>query len=341
MKEEENINYGKLYFIEVGMNEDKNNCFGSFTEINSYSNYIQKFQIIKGKAMGITSHNELVVWQHEKNKLNSSNFLHSEGGKENNEQKNISNKNYLLKNPVFIFNKIKMKNICINKAMCLRIEKNGNVLVWGENKDGLLSLGYDITSVKSPFIIEELKDITEISLSENHAVVLNSSGIPFSWGLGKFGELGQERSIYNQFPQQMSTDNLYSKVFCGNLITCFVDFEGHFSYFGVIIRSLSGNNSTIIIKNLLNDELNYDGRTLVFEKIIEELDKIINVVIGNGFVGLLSNSGNVYILEFNDKLTKLYSKYFCYNIIVSNNELYGLAKNNSNNNLNNLTEKIT
>ena len=30
MKEEENINYGKLYFIEVGMNEDKNNCFGSF-----------------------------------------------------------------------------------------------------------------------------------------------------------------------------------------------------------------------------------------------------------------------------------------------------------------------
>ena len=151
-----------------------------------------------------------------------------------------------------------MKNICINKAMYLRIDINGNVLVWGENKDGLLVLGYDITSVKSPFIIEELKDITEISLSENHAVVLNSSGIPFSWGLGKFGELGQERSIYNPFSQKMSTDNLYSKVFCGNLITCFVDFEGHFSYFGVIIRSLSGNNSTITIKNLLNDELNYD-----------------------------------------------------------------------------------
>ena len=85
--------------------------------------------------------------------------------------------------------------------MCLGLDINGNVLVWGENKDGLLGLGYDITSVKSPFIIEEIKDIVEISLSENHVVVLNSVGVPFSWGLGKYGELGQERSIYNPFPQ--------------------------------------------------------------------------------------------------------------------------------------------
>ena len=341
MKEEENLNCGKLYFIEVGINKDNNNFFGPYTEINSYSNYLTKFQLIKGKAIGITSNDELVVWQHEKNKLNSSSSLPSEGGKENNDLKINSNNNYLLKNPIFIFNKIKIKNISINKTMCLSLDINGNVLVWGENKDGLLGLGYDITSVKSPFIIEELKDIVEISLSENHAVVLNSSGVPFSWGLGKFGELGLERTIYNPFPQQMSTDNIYSKVFCGNLITCFIDFEGLFSYFGVIIRSLSGNNATITIKNLLNDELNYDGRTLVFEKIIEELDKekVINVVIGNGFVGLLSNSGNVYVLEFNDKLTKLYSKYFCYNITVTNNELYGLAKNN-NNHTKNISEKV-
>ena len=37
---------------------------------------------------------------------------------------------------------------------------------------------------------------------------------------------------------------------------------------------------------------------------------------------MFSNSGDVYVLEFNDKLTKLYSKYFCYNITVTNNELY-------------------
>ena len=337
MKDEDNSNCGKLYFIEVGISKDKTNYFGIPTEINSYSNYLKKFELIKGKAMGITSNNELLVWQTEEKKLNS-----SEVELDNKETKYISKTNYLLKNPIFIYNKIKIKNLTINKTMCLSLDINGNVLVWGENSDGLLGLGYDITSVKSPFIIEELKDIVELSLSDNHAVVLNSAGVAFSWGLGKFGELGQERSIYNPFPQQMSTENLYSKVYCGNLITCFLDFEGHFSYFGVIIRSLAGNNSTITMKSLLNDESNYDGRTLAFEKTIEELDKnkIINVVIGNGFVGLLTDTGIVYVLEFNDKLTKLYSKYFIYNINIANNEIFGLAKNNINiNNKNNLTEK--
>ena len=333
MKEEENLNYGKLYFLEVGISDDvKNHFFSPLTGINSYSNYIKKFEYIKDKAVAITSNDEIILWQQDSKKSETEKNI-----------KDHSLKNeFLLKNPIYIYNKIKMKNISINKTMCLGLDIIGNVLVWGDNKDGLLGLGYDITSVKSPFIIEELKDIVEISLSENHAVVLNSTGIPFSWGLGKYGELGQERSIYNPFPQQMNTENLYSKVFCGNLITCFLDFEGHFSYFGVIIRSLSGNNSTITIKNLLNDEQNYDGRTLASEKVIEELDKekIIKVVNGNGFIGLLSISGNVYTLEFNDKLTKLYTKYFCYNITVSNNELYGLARNNINNKaLNNIYEK--
>ena len=201
MKEETNLNYGKLYFIDV--TQDKTNLCGKITEINSYSNYIKQFQIIKGKAMGITSNGEMMAWQSDIKDLNSSNLLYSEREKGNNEEKNIfKNKiNYLLKNPIFIYNKIKLKNLSINKTMCLGLDINGNVLVWGENKDGLLGLVYDITSVKSPFIIEELKDIVEISLSENHAVVLNSLGAPFSWGLGKYGELGQERSIYNPFPQ--------------------------------------------------------------------------------------------------------------------------------------------
>ena len=32
--------------------------------------------------------------------------------------------------------------------MCLSLDINGNVLVWGQNKEGLLGLGYDITSVE-------------------------------------------------------------------------------------------------------------------------------------------------------------------------------------------------
>ena len=168
--------------------------------------------------------------------------------------------------------------------MYLSLDINGNVYVWGQNKDGLLGLGYEVNSVENPTILDGLTEIVDISLSDNHAVALNSSGIAFSWGLGKYGELGLERSIYSPVPQQMNTESVYSRVFCGNLITCFLDFEGHFSYFGVIIKQLGGNSSTVTTKNLLNDQ-NIDSKSIFLEKEFEELEdqKFKEIVIGNGF----------------------------------------------------------
>ena len=235
-------------------------------------------------------------------------------------------KDYDLANQIIL----EMHNaIKINKTMCLSLDINGNVLVWGQNKEGLLGLGYEVTSVETPTVLEGLVDITDISLSDYHAVALSSSGTPFSWGLGKYGELGLERSIYSPVPQQMNTESLYNRVFCGNLITCFLDYEGHFSYFGVIIRQLGGNSSTITVKNLLNDQ-NIDTKSIFLEKEIEELEdqKFKDIIIGNGFIGLLANTGTLFTLEYNDKLTMLYSKYYLYNIVVAKNEIFGLAKDN-------------
>ena len=109
----------------------------------------------------------------------------------------------------------------------------------------------------------------------------------------------------------MNSEGLYSRVFCGNLITCFLDLDGHFSYFGVIIKQLSGNNSTVTTKNLLNDQ-NIDSKSIFLEKEFEELEdqKFKEIVIGNGFIGLLGNTGTLFTLEYNDKLTMLYSKYY-------------------------------
>ena len=43
-------------------------------------------------------------------------------------------------------------------------------------------------------------DIIDISLSDYHAVAINSTDVLFSWGLGKYGELGLEHSIYSKVP---------------------------------------------------------------------------------------------------------------------------------------------
>ena len=126
--------------------------------------------------------------------------------------KNQNKKNdyyFLISKPSYRFHRMKIKSIKINKTMCLGLDINGNVLVWGQNKEGLLGLGYEVTSVETPTMLEGLADITDISLSDYHAVALNSSGNPLSWGLGKYSELGLERSIYSPVPQQMNRRSLF------------------------------------------------------------------------------------------------------------------------------------
>ena len=320
MKKEEITFCGKLFYFDIiNDNQKIQNYFCSPKQVNLNKNSIKEFKLQIASALAITKNNELIQWQNDHDSQNKN-------------QKEI-NKEYLSKTPSYIFNKIKFKSISINSTMCLALDSNSKVMTWGKNSNGLLGLGHDITSIESPIYIEELKDIniSQLALSENHAVALSSTGIAFSWGLGKYGELGQERTIYTPFPLQMSSDNLYSKVYCYNYVTCFLDLEGHFSYFGVIIRNLEINNLNLTTKSLLEDESMKDGKTLVHEVVIEEIEneKVINVVIGNGFVGLLCESGDLYVLEYKDKLTKLYTKYYCYDIVRYNNDIYGFAKNES------------
>ena len=337
---------GKIFFFKTDKSNNPKDCFTPLLEVNSNFDNLKAINLTNGKAYGITINNELLEWEFEKKKTSKKNS--TENTKDNNEnlqsytQSMLPNKKndfyFLLTKPSYRFHKMKIKSIALNKTMCLSLDINGNVLVWGQSKDGLLGLGYEVNKVDNPTILDGLVDIVDISLSDYHAVALNSSGTPFSWGLGKYGELGLERSIYSPVPQQMNTETLYSRVFCGNLITCFLDFEGHFSYFGVIIRQLGGNSSTVTTKNLLNDQ-NIDSKSIFLEKEFEELEdqKFKEIVIGNGFIGLLSKTGTLFTLEYNDKLTMLYSKYYLYNIVVAKNEIFGLAKdsvktNESNNN---------
>ena len=326
---------GKIYFFKSDKSQNPKDCFTPLLEVNANFDNLKSLHLGNGKAYGITVNNELLEWEFEKKQ--KAKKLPQQTPAENSDtsstiptSKNQNKKNdyyFLISKPSYRFHKIKIKSIRINKTMCLSLDINGNVLVWGQNKEGLLGLGYEVTSVETPTMLEGLVDITDISLSDYHAVALNSSGNPFSWGLGKYGELGLERSIYSPVPQQMNTEGLYFRVFCGNLITCFLDFDGHFSYFGVIIRQLGGNSSTITVKNLLNDQ-NIDAKSIFLEKEIEELEdqKFKDIIIGNGFISLLSNTGTLFTLEYNDKLTMLYSKYYLYNIVVAKNEIFGLAK---------------
>ena len=328
---------GRVYFFKT--DKTIKNKFSPILEINSNFDTLKSIVIGSGRAIGITSQDELLEWTFDK-KTQSSITTTPPSNKQLKQTKNDFL--FLLSKPVFQFNKLKFKSILLNKTMCLGLDTMGNVLVWGQNKEGLLGLGYDVTSVDSPTKLEGLSDIKEISLSDFHAVCLNNNGQGFSWGIGKYGELGLDKCIYTPTPQRINSDNTYSKVFAGNLITCFIDLNGHFSYYGVIIKQLKGYNSSITVKNLLNDQNNFDNKSLFLEKDIAELENELfeNIIIGNGFIGLLSKRGLLFTLEYSDKLTMLYSKYFIYSIAVSHNEIYGLCKDGYSNKTVNVTSKI-
>ena len=323
---------GKIYFFKTSNSEKPSEAFGPLLEVNSNFDILKSLSICGSKALGITSNNELLEWEIETKQKSRVSSPSKNAQTQNSSNKTKNNKkkdfNFLLFKPSYHFHKIKFIQITLNKTMCLGMDIYHNVLVWGQNKEGLLGLGYEITSVDTPTLISKLKEIKEIALSEYHAVALNNNGNAFSWGLGKYGELGLERSIYTPTPQQILTETVYSHVYCGNLITCFIDENGKFFYFGVVIKQLGGYGNIVTIKSLLNDQSYQDGKNIYFEKEIEELENesFKNIVIGNGFVALLSKNGLLYVLEYNNKLTMLYNKYFLYNITVAYNEIYGLAR---------------
>ena len=331
MENLDNNESGKIYFFKPDFSSDPKNPFSPLLEVNHDFSLLNSLHINYGKAIGITSNNELLEWIYNKNQKDTS-TIDTISPSPRKSQKNKSTFLYLLTKPTYTFNKLKFVSISVNKTMCLGLDPLGNVLVWGKNNDGLLGLGYYTTNVEIPTIIQELKNIKNIFLNYYHAGAVNFNGKAFSWGLGKYGELGQERAIYSSKPKMMITDSIYSKVYCGNLITCFLDEKGHFYYYGVIIKQLPGNNGSKTTKSLLDDQSYNDGKIIFIEKQIEELENenFINIIIGNGFVGLLSDEGGLYVLEYNDKLTKLYCNFFIYNISVNYNEIYGLAKNDKN-----------
>ena len=307
------------YFYPENIEENKNN-FSPIKELNTNKEKINSIKIYSNKIISISSKNSLLQWEQEK-------------GKEKEKEIDKENNIILEQKPTYIFPKIKFKSISFNKSVTLGLNINGNVLVWGQSTEGVLGLGFDISKVENPTILEDLKNIIQISLSDHHAIAINSDGVAYSWGTGKYGELGLERSIYSSVPQQIITDTIFSKVYCSNLISCFIDYEGHFHYYGVVIKQLSGNGSTLTIKSLLEEQVYNDGKMLFLEKQVEELEneKFKNILIGNGFIVLLSTNGNIFILEYNDKLTKLYSKYDISNICLTKDGIFGFAKEEKNN----------
>ena len=87
------------------------------------------------------------------------------------------------------------------------------------------------------------------------------------------------------------------------------------------------------MKLLLNDNGNSDVMFIERSVSTIENESFVSVVIGSCFIGMLSTKGEVFVLEYQDKLIKLYNKYFISSIAVARDYIYGLSKGKDNLNL--------
>lgn len=78
---------------------------------------------------------------------------------------------------------------------CLALSSEGDVFSWGEGDDG--KLGHDTkNSCDRPRVIEGLrgKDVVDISCGGAHSAAITSTGELYTWGKGRYGQLGHSDS---------------------------------------------------------------------------------------------------------------------------------------------------
>ena len=150
----ENMNEsGKIYFFKINISETPSEAFGPLLEVNSNFDILKSLNICGAKALAITSNNELLEWEFDsKQKQLPGKTLnpHSSGNLPKTKNPKKKDFYFLLFKPSYHFHKIKFLQITLNKSMCLGLDIYHNVLVWGQSKEGLLGLGYEITSVDTP-----------------------------------------------------------------------------------------------------------------------------------------------------------------------------------------------
>ena len=105
----ENLNEsGKIYFFKTNPSQTSSESFGPLLEVNSNFDILKSLSISGSKALGITSNNELLEWEHDSKQKDSS----------TNSTSKKKEFNFLIFKPSYHFHKIKFIQISLNKTLC-------------------------------------------------------------------------------------------------------------------------------------------------------------------------------------------------------------------------------
>ncbi|XP_010964433.2 E3 ISG15--protein ligase HERC5 isoform X1 [Camelus dromedarius] len=192
---------------------------------------------------------------------------------------------------------VPLVQISAGEAHSLALSMSGNVYSWGRNDFGQLGLGH--TDNKDyPALIEALDNqtIEFLACGGSHSALLTKDGLVFTFGAGKYGQLGHN-STQNELKPCLVTGlvgNRVTQIACGRRHTlAFVSDLGKVFSFGSGKEGQLGNGGThnqlipLPMKLSSNEELKFESRTSEKE--------LIMIAGGNQSILLWMEKENSYV----------------------------------------------
>ena len=164
----------------------------------------------------------------------------------------------------------------------LAITNTGQVYSWGEGSYGRLGHG-DTVTVKSPKLIEALKDVVVVQVSSGarHSAAVTADGALYTWGSGTDGKLGHGNTESTYKPKVLSGVSKAVHVACASSHTIAIAENGSkvYSWGGGSYGKLGHGNTS-----------SHDAPTVI-EALKSHL--CVKVVAGSNYSAILTSTGQI------------------------------------------------
>lgn len=191
----------------------------------------------------------------------------------------------------------------------------GKVYTWGDGRKGQLgNLARKHNMLSTPHIVEHNLSICKISVAQvacgqYHTACVTTSGDLYTWGLGKFGQLGNGSRLDSRYPSMVNVDALsqrlkagtrprFKMVSCGDRHTCAITRDNMGSK---LVTFGSGQHGQLGHPNPpnLNERIDY-----LQPKVVEVLDEhvVLTVDAGATHTAAITENGAVWIWGFGESL---------------------------------------
>ncbi|MDP4184320.1 MAG: hypothetical protein Q8862_04050 [Bacteroidota bacterium] len=145
--------------------------------------------------------------------------------------------------PIHVKSGIKFRSVAAGEGFTLAIDSEGNLLAWGENKNGELGVGYSDIYYYSHAQVKAGTKFKTVSVRYKHSVAIDSDGNLWTWGDNYYGQLGDGTIVVKYTPIQVKIGTKFKSASAGDGFTVAIDNSGNLWVWGCNLSCQLGDGS--------------------------------------------------------------------------------------------------